>query len=185
VSDTGPKKKRVKPQRPPLGERLGVREVKFAHLYAMGGTTASQAYRDAGFDPAPPEAVHLRAFRLLRNVRVQQLIHDLRQQALDTALISVHRIAQGLARAAFADRRDLFAEDGTLLPPREWPPDIAACVESVKLADGVPVEVRTAKRMDALRALAAWMKMLGNEAAGEEAAPAPLVIGGEANPDAL
>lgn len=77
--------------------------------------------------------------------------------------MSVNRLAQAMARIAFADRCDLFDANGCLRPPHEWPADIAATVESVELEDGVAVEVKTAKRMDALRVLAQWRRMIGRD----------------------
>jgi phage terminase small subunit len=171
VSDSAPKR-RQKPKRP----ELSICEVRFAELYAAGGTTASQAHRDAGFPPRPADNVHTMAWRLLRKPAVQKLIHDLRQEALDAARVTVNRLAQALSRIAFADRGDLFDAQGCLLPFAEWPADVAATVEGIDTEElfalvgepgqkerqlvGRARKVRTARRVEAIKLLMQWRGMV-------------------------
>ena len=109
---------------------LTLREIRFAEHYVEHGCSAD-AYRHAGYPERLPQSTHVLAWRVLRNPAVQRLIRDIRQEALDAARISVNRLAQGLARIAFANRADLFDEHGCLLPAHLWPPDVAATVEGI------------------------------------------------------
>jgi phage terminase small subunit len=171
-------------RKPRLPRPLTIAQIRFCELVAEHGC-ATRAFVDAGFEASTRAVARTLAWRLLRDERVRALIHELRADAATAAKASVVTVAAAMAKIAMADRRRLFDAAGRLLPPHEWPDDVAAAVESVKLTDGTPTEVRTGKRLEALRLLAAWLRMLGTEAANEKVAPAPLVVGGEANPDLL
>lgn len=180
---------------------LTIRDVKFCQLYVTTGN-GTRAFRDAGFPAANDSVAANGAWRLLRNAQIRAYIRELRQAAVDAAKATVEAIAQGMARLAFADRSDLFDERGRLKPPKDWPADVAATVESVETDEiyevvsksgepkrrelrGYTRKVRTGKRAEALRLLAQWRRMIGNDAEQGKAAPDPLVIGGEADPSAL
>ena len=89
-----------------------------------------------------------------------------------------------------------------LLPPGEWSPEAATLVEGVeseeltearddgaggkrKVVVGVRHKLKTAKRVEAARLLAQLLGLIGDDRAAKGAAPAPLVVGGEAAPDGL
>jgi phage terminase small subunit len=171
-----------KPKRPK--KPLTIQHIKFCEIYAEKGN-ATQAFLDAGFEAGTRDSAHVMAWRLLRQEGIRTLIRALREEAVTAARASVDRIAATMANTAFADRGDLFDANGRLLPPDQWPDDISSAIESIELEDGKPSVVKTAKRMDALRALAAWRRMLGRDVETQQAPPAPLVIGGEASPDKL
>jgi phage terminase small subunit len=170
---TSTKKTRAKPKRP----ALTLREIRFAEHYVEHGS-ASAAYRAAGYAERPSESTWTLAARVLRKPAVQQLIHDMRHEAVDTARASVNRLVQGLVRIAFADRADLFDEHGCLLPAGQWPADVAATVEGIDSEDlfevvsepgqpkrkelrGHARKVRTARRTEAIKLLMQWRRMIG------------------------
>ncbi|MBX9625620.1 MAG: terminase small subunit [Gemmataceae bacterium] len=186
-------RRRHKTDRPPLT----VREVRFCQAVAVGGN-GYRSYLDAGFPPRGTRAATDQAVRrLVRKRQIREYIRKLQQEAADAAMVTVERLAQQLARAAFADRRKLFGADGRLLPPPDWPDDVAACVEGVDVEEGRgegtggksrvrTTKVRTARRAEALRVLAEWTGMIGPEKGkASAAAHPPLVVGGEADPAAL
>jgi phage terminase small subunit len=159
MSDANAKKKRATPRRP----ALSVRQVKFAEAYALTNN-ATEAFVTAGFTANSRGTAQVGGWRLLRNRAIADLIRSIREEAVAAARVSVDRIAAAMANIAFSDRRDLFdAQTGRLLPPHQWPPDIASAVESIELEDGVPVEVKTGRRMDALKVLAQWKRMIGRD----------------------
>ncbi len=183
MSEPAPKKRaRPKPD-------LTLREVRFAEHFVEHGN-ASEAYRAAGYAERPATSTWVLAFRVLRNIRVQQLIRTLRQEAIDATRVSVNRLVQALARIAFANRGDLFDEEGRVLPPSRWPADIAAAVEGVeseelyetvsefddaakktvrrKVLVGHVRKVKTARRTEAIRILAQWKRMIGLDAELEQ-----------------
>jgi phage terminase small subunit len=177
------RKKRARPRRP----ELSCREVRFAEHYAEHGV-AAEAYRAAGYPDGTTSTPRVLAWRLLRKPAVRGLIHELRREALDAARVTVNRLAQALARIAFANRADLFDERGCLLPKDQWPADVAATVEAIENEElfevvsqkgqprrrelrGYARKVRTAKRTEAIKLLMQWRGMIRDaeaEAMGRE-----------------
>src|SRR5262245_46416375 len=127
MTDANDKAKPPKKRRP----ALTVQQIRFCEIYAEKGN-ATEAYLAAGFTAGSRESAHVMAWRLLRNRAVADLIRTLREEACDAARISVNRLAQAMARIAFADRSDLFDEHGCLLPASQWPADVRATVESIE-----------------------------------------------------
>ena len=149
---------------------------------------ATAAYKAAGYPEHPAASTWVLAFRVLRKPAVQQLIHDLRQEAVDAARVNVNRIVQGLARIAFADRTDLFDDKGRLLPKSLWPADVKATVEEIENLElfevtsekgalkrkelvGFTRKVKTARRIEALKLLMQWLRMVGPDADTGKALP--------------
>jgi phage terminase small subunit len=197
VTNPAPKKKRTKAKRPAMSQR----EIRFCVAYFEGGN-ASEAYRKAGFPERPATSTWVLACRLLRKPAVQAYIWELRSQACSAAQVNANRVTEGLARIAFANRADLFDKHGCLLPADQWPPDVVAAVEGIDVDEilevvsepgkpkrrelrGYTRKVRTAKRVEALKLLAQILRMIGPDAGGGHSPPAPLVVGGQADPGAL
>lgn len=186
--------------RPKVPSSLSIRQVRFCTLYAERGRGYGyECYLEAGFPPGESRnATDQAVTALLRKPQIKATIRMLREAAADSALATVERIAQGLARIAFADRSDLFDDKGRLLPPRDWPADVAATVERVEVEElfetvskpgepkrrelsGYTRKVWTADRLGALKVLAQWRRMVGQERADTAKAKAdPLVLDGEA-----
>jgi phage terminase small subunit len=49
--------------------------------------------------------------------------------------IMAKRVLREIANVAFLDPRRIFAADGSLLSPHEWPDDIAAAVSSIDVVE--------------------------------------------------
>jgi hypothetical protein len=111
----------------------------------------------------------------LRDDRVK-LVRKLQDEIdIEDMDISRRRVLREYQNVAFADIRALFREDGTLLPPGEWPGAIAAAVEGIdtqerrmKGPDGAFIDewelvrkVRIHGKMAALEFLAGHLKMAG------------------------
>ena len=163
---------------------LTLLQVKFCEAYVEKGN-ATEAYVAAGFTTGSRESAQVMAWRLLRNPAVAALIREMREEALAAARVSVNRLAAAMAAIAFANRADLFDSKGRLLPAHQWPVDVAATVESIESEEvfetvskkGKPKRkelrghvrsVKTAKRMDALKVLAQWKRMIGRDAELEQ-----------------
>jgi hypothetical protein len=171
-------KHRTKP--PPLTRR----EVVFARLWVEndGSHSLASLFLKAGFKPREtPNATETAAWRLVRKREIRAFIRELQSAFADESRASVEKIAQGVYRAAFADRRQLYDERGRLKLPKDWPDELEAAVEAVesdeifewvKNEDGSLVtprrkelvgyvrKVRTAKRAENLKILAQYRKML-------------------------
>jgi phage terminase small subunit len=197
VSDTAPKK-RAKPE-----PDLTLREVRFAEHFASHGC-ASDAYRAAGYPERGAESTCTLAARVLRRPKVRKLIRDLRAEALAKAQVTVDYLVAGFKRAVDLDIAELYRDDGTLLPVGEWPERVRLAVKKLKrkpvmgtapdpddptkrvqVVVGEELDVVFEDKTECRKVLAQFTRMIGPDADAGKAAPAPLVIGGEADPSAL
>jgi phage terminase small subunit len=71
--------------------------------------------------------------RLISNVKVQQRITELNNKKLKTVKVDAETILSELLKLATSDIRKLFNENGGLLPPSQWPDDIAPAVASIQV----------------------------------------------------
>lgn len=205
MADADPNRPIRKSQRP----ALSARDVRFARLlFESRDKTVVECYLEAGFprkdtDAATSQAAH----RRVKNRYFVTFLRDLQQRAADAAQVDANAVVQGLKRIAFSRHRDLYDERGRIKLPHEWPEDIAGAVESVESEEvfelvehtdpesgkksrrkelvGYVRKVKVAKRIEALRLLAEIVRLTGRDADAGKPPPAPLVVGGEANPDAL
>jgi phage terminase small subunit len=180
---------------------LCVREVRFCAGYA-DHENATRAHREAGYEAASENAHSVAGKALLRKPQIRAKIREMQEEAADVAQATVNKIAQALYRIAFCDRTLLFDERGCLLPRSKMPGDVRATIESIENEEllvvvskkgeprrrelmGFARKVKTAKRTEAIKLLMQWKRMIGQDAEGTKAPPAPLVISGDANPDNL
>lgn len=63
--------------------------------------------------------------------KAAQRIADMLAEAIDP-----DRVLREAGRLGFSDIRKLYDESGRLLPIKQWPDDIAACVASIETARG-------------------------------------------------
>ncbi len=73
------------------------------------------------------------ASRLLTNDHVCALIKQLNEKKLRSVKVDAETILTELLRLATSDIRKLFNENGGILPPNEWPDDIAKAVSSIQV----------------------------------------------------
>lgn len=192
-----PERRTHKTDRPPLT----LREVRFAQRCFETGN-GYQSYIDAGFPPlVTRNAVDQAVKRLIRKRQIREYMRHLEHCAAEAAKVSVEELATLMANFAKADRRKLYDKRGNILPPDQWPDDVAATIETIEsdeLLESVPGEkgkkklkgytrkVKTASRIAAVAKLMEWKKMLGQDK--QDAGKGPpdrLVVSGEANPDLL
>lgn len=139
---------------------LGAREELFASTYVrtLNGT---EAVRQAGYTSKNPRRM---AHELLKRPRVQALIAAKQTRQLAQFDLSAVRVKRELARIAFLDPKDCFAEDGTPLHVHEMSPDIRAAIRSVRVVcrDGKPVvsSVEFWPKTDALKLAAQHLALL-------------------------
>lgn len=89
---------------------------------------ATQAAKDAGYSEDTAYSI---GWENLRKPEIQQRIAEIRQTTGRNFNITRERLAQELAKIAFADVRLIFNEDGSLKSPENWPDDIAAVIAGV------------------------------------------------------
>lgn len=107
------------------------------------------------------------ASALLQHPAVIAHLAERRRAVREEARIDRESVLREMGRIAFLDIRKLYGPSGALLPPHEWPDDVAAAVvalesQEIRGTDGeVLGEVRKLKLADKLGALDKLMRHLG------------------------
>ena len=152
---------------------LSFREVRFANAYLEHGN-ATKAVRDAGYTCASEQAFWQMGSMLLRKTQVVEYMREAMGEFLEAEKATTRKIAQRLANIAFGDRTGIFDDEGAVLNPKAWPPELRASILSLdvrEVADrktGLPVRtyrVKFANPTEALRVLATWKGMTAARAA--------------------
>lgn len=108
---------------------LNEKQRRFVAEYLVD-LNATQAAIRAGYSE---KTAHSQGPRLLEHVGIQAAIAAANQKRQHRTEITQDRVLQELARLGFSDLRRIFAEDGRLLRPEEWPDDVAASVASIEV----------------------------------------------------
>lgn len=106
------------------------RKALFAKAFIANGGNATQAAIAAGYSQ---KTAHQQGCRLLKDVKVAELVEADRRKAITSADITVERVLQEVGRLAFADVRKLFDEQGSLKKLHELDDDSAAALASVEV----------------------------------------------------
>jgi phage terminase small subunit len=149
-----------------MAERdINIKLQKFvkAYLETNNGTKAAIA---AGYSVKTAGAA---ASRLLKNVKVKEMMAAPIAKAAAETEVTVARLVKELSRIAFLDIRKLFDSNGHLLPLDQLDDDTAAALAGVDIDDlyegfgqdrekvGVTKKVRTASKLDAIGKLLAHL----------------------------
>lgn len=153
---------------------LSPKQLKFVELY-LSGKTGKAAYIAAGYKAKGVEA-EAAASRLLRNVKVAELVERATARAADKALtaadLTAERLTLAVARMVEFDPRKLKHPDGRWKDVSELDDDTAACVASVEFEvpagdDPTPV-VKRIKVWDKNAAVKTGTAILGMVVARKE-----------------
>lgn len=148
-------------------KELTQKQEAFCLAYIETGN-ASEAYRRAyRAAKMKPETINKRASELLADGAVTGRIGELRQAASDKAVVSEARVIEELARIGLFDPGELFAEDGSLLPIKNMPPEVRAAIASIEIeeidADGKVIgRVKKVKLWDKNSAADKLLRHLGS-----------------------
>jgi phage terminase small subunit len=116
LRDRGPKSKKV--------NNLTQRQLLFVVEYLKDEKfNAVNAAREAGYK-VPNSA----AQKLMGNPTVLGLIGKKVKERCDRTEIEADRVLMELARIGFSNPKDMFSDEGVMLPIHEMPDDIAACI---------------------------------------------------------
>jgi phage terminase small subunit len=164
---------------------LSMSEHKFCMEYVKrndDGTNSVLAAYPGQFNG--PVSAGVFASSLMRRPLIKDRIRHLKRELIQVALVTLPRLVVALADQAFADRRQLFDDDGVLKPVQKWPAWTGHTINTIKVTervmrpksfvrgddpdDEVVVERRTEIKMDtpfeAKRILAEWQGMIGKQA---------------------
>jgi phage terminase small subunit len=155
-------------------KKLTAKEEAFCQSYLID-FNATRAAKAAGYSGRSATEI---GSENLRKLHIQERINELRENTGKTFNITRERIAQELARIAFADIRNLFDDvSGDLVPPYELSDDAAAVIGSIEidaLYDGVGKDrtqiglTKKVKTWEKTKALEALNRMMGFNAPDEK-----------------
>lgn len=175
----------IKPERK-RDRPLSLKQIRFCRHYAENDNGYA-AFVAAKLPASSREVADVLIWRLLRNVKIRELIRTMREEAQDAAKVGFSRMIQGLARIAFGDRTDILDDRGCVRPKSEWGPDAKAALEGFKTEEiyepvpgqkgkrrlkGHVRDVNMSRRIEAYRLMAQMLGMVGGDAAkaGKDAA---------------
>lgn len=146
---------------------LTPKERRFVAEYLID-QNATQAATRAGYTA---KRLDQAGYELLRKPEIQAQVEIGQAKQLAAAGVTVQRIVDELAKISFADRRKLFDSEGHLLPPAQWPDDLAACVSGLEMESATiegpdgprivayPSKVRLVDKKGTLELLGRHLKM--------------------------
>ncbi|WP_181880902.1 terminase small subunit [Crenobacter cavernae] len=142
---------------PDAASLLTPKQLAFIERYLVH-FNATQAAKEAGYSA---KSARQTGCELLQHPAVQFALSARRREVREQASVDRERVLLELSRIAFADIRLLYDANGALLPPRDWPDDIAAAVSGLDTTEllsdgsgGVTRKVRLADKLGALDKLA-------------------------------
>jgi phage terminase small subunit len=108
--------------------KLTEKQRKFVAEYQVDLNGTAAAIR-AGYSPKTAEVI---ANHLVKKSWVSEAIKKQTEERLHRVGVRADEVLTRMARLGFADIRKLYRDDGTLLPPHEWPEEIVPCVAGVE-----------------------------------------------------
>lgn len=91
---------------------------------------ATQAAIRAGYSAKTAQE---QSSRLLSNVMIQGAVAEAKAARAERVEVQQDDVLRELMRLGFSDLRKVFSSTGSLLPPEEWPDDVAASISSVEV----------------------------------------------------
>lgn len=110
---------------------INPKQQKFADEYLID-LNATQAAIRAGYSEATAQ---MQSSRLLSNVIIQNYIAQRQAEREKRTQVTQDRVLLEIARLAFNDPRKAFDDEGTLLPVKQWPDEVAAAISSIKVTE--------------------------------------------------
>lgn len=115
--------------------KLTPKQERFCEEYLVD-LNATQAYKRAGYNVKTDATAAQSANRMLRNVKVQERISELRTQQSKRTEITADRVIAELAAIAFADRTELAKVDKNgsvrFAPTDSLPDDVKKVISGIK-----------------------------------------------------
>jgi phage terminase small subunit len=124
----------------------------FVFAYVANGCNAAAAYRSA-HPGVTEQTARVEGHRTLANPNVRAYLDEQLEPRRKALEITADEVLALLSMAARADMRLLFDHRGHVLPPTEWPYDIAMSVQSLKMRRSQIVGIHLTPKIPALRTL--------------------------------
>ena len=119
---------------------------------------ATAAYQRAGYK-AKSSAAAASACRLMSKPEIVAYLSEKRRLLAEATDFKLERLVKEIKAIALFDPRRLFRSDGSMLPPHEWPDDVAAAVGSVDVDEIIQQVDGRAKVIGYTRKLRPWNKL--------------------------
>ncbi|MBV6636354.1 MAG: terminase small subunit, partial [Mameliella sp.] len=94
----------------------------------VAGMTIEAAYVQAGY-----KANRSNAARMNAKEHIRQRIRELQDAAAEQAEMTAAQVLEEIGQIAFSDIRELFDQDGNLLPVEAMPEKAAKAIQSIKV----------------------------------------------------
>lgn len=111
--------------------QLNEKQKRFCEEYLVDLNTTQAAIR-AGYSK---KTAYSQGHDLLKKPEVSQYIQALRLEQQKRTGIESDAVVRETAKLAFSDVRGLFNEEGTLLPPSEWPDELAGAIAGIDVVE--------------------------------------------------
>jgi hypothetical protein len=135
---------------------LNFQEQLFVKAYIANNGNGEEAARIAGYSGDTSK----RARQRLARERVWRKIQQYARAVLSPLEVKAERSLRELTYTAFADPRQLFHTDNSLLKPSLWPEAIARAIASFELnKEGVITRIRLNSKLHALQLLGLYLGM--------------------------
>lgn len=119
------------------------RHERFCQCYVSDGRfNGAAAARAVGVSR---DSAHVQASKWLSNANILGRVDELTQDILSDVLMTKEELIAELNKLAKFNPKDLYDDDGRLIPVHELNPDVAASVQEIETVDGVPVKVKGGK----------------------------------------
>jgi hypothetical protein len=139
----------------PAPAELTAEQLAFVHAYDANGGNGTRAYREVYPGCSSDVVAASSAWRLLRIEKVSALVAKLQTARFVRMQMTGDEALALTAAAGRADVRELYGDDGKMLPIHLWPDHLARAVTSIRpgpFGDTVTFESRTANRRIVLEA---------------------------------
>lgn len=159
---------RQAPKQPSAGNSPAsakARREHFVELFIANGGCATQAARDAGFK-GTANSLKTMAHTLMKEPAIKAEIERRRAELAERYRLTTENVLEELAGIVHFDVGDIFNDDSTMKPLKEWPPAVRRAIASIEFEE-IKVRGKTIGRVakvkvnDKNSALEKAMKHLG------------------------
>ena len=133
------------------------RHERFAREY-LKDYNATKAYKRCGY---VKNSAYASSSRLLSNDKIQQRIAFLAQKQLLSINVTKERVLEEVARIAFADPSQLYAENGKISQVKDMPVNIRRAIKSIEVEEKKRSINKKVQLHSKTKALSDLMKHLG------------------------
>jgi len=137
------------------------RRVVFVEVFVSNGGNGTDAAIQAGFSA---RTAGVTASQLLKDPNVSAAIKARQAELAEKHKLTTESVIAELAKIVHADPRRMFDANGNLLPPGEWPDDLAGAIAGVDVTTTrgeIEVTTKKIKLWDKNSAIEKAMKHLG------------------------